>query len=112
MFGGINPKQMQSMMKQMGIAQEEINAFRVIFETKEGNYVINNPSVIKIKMQGQTSYQVSGDEHFEEMNEEKYTEEDINLVIEKTNKSKEEVIEVLEKTNGDIAESIILLSEL
>lgn len=110
MFGGMNPKQMQSMMKQMGIAQEEINASKVIFETKEGNYIIENPSVIKIKMQGQTSYQVSGDEHFEELSEEKYTEEDVNLIIEKTQKNREEVIEALEKTDGDIAESIMLLS--
>ncbi len=112
MFGGINPKQMQSMMKKMGIAQEEIDATRVIFETREGNYIIDNPSIIKIKMQGQTSYQVSGDESFEELSEEKYSLEDVNLVIEKTNKSREKVIETLEKTSGDIAEAILLLSGL
>lgn len=110
MFGGMNPKQMQSMMKKMGIAQEEIDATRVIFETKEGNYIINNPSVIKIKMQGQTSYQVSGDESFEEIKKEKYTSEDIDLVIEKTNKTKEEVTKALEETDGDIAEAIMQLN--
>lgn len=106
----MNPKQMQSMMKKMGIAQEEIDATRVIFETKEGNYIINNPSVIKIKMQGQTSYQVSGDESFEEIKKEKYTSEDIDLVIEKTNKTKEEVTKALEETDGDIAEAIMQLN--
>jgi len=30
MFPGLNPKKMQAMMKQMGMAQEEIDANRVI----------------------------------------------------------------------------------
>ncbi|MBI2003939.1 Nascent polypeptide-associated complex protein, partial [Candidatus Pacearchaeota archaeon] len=32
MFGGIDPKKMQSMMKQMGISQIEIPAEKVIIE--------------------------------------------------------------------------------
>ena len=36
MFGGINPKQMQGMMKKMGIAQQEISASRVIIEKIDG----------------------------------------------------------------------------
>jgi len=61
MFPGLNPKKMQAMMQKMGIAQEEINANRVIIETSENNIIISNPSVIKINMQGQTNFQISGD---------------------------------------------------
>ena len=105
MFGGVNPKQMQAMMKKMGISQEEIKARRVIFETDEGNLVIDEPEVLKIMMQGQESYQVTGEAHLEE--DEKFNEDDINMVIEKTGATKEKVIEALEKNDGDIAGAIM-----
>jgi nascent polypeptide-associated complex subunit alpha len=104
---GINPKQMQAMMKQMGINQQEIPSSRVIIEKEDGGkIVINNPSVMKIKMSGQESFQISGDISEKE---EKFSEEDIKVVMEKTNRSKEEVLAVLEKT-GDLAEAILELS--
>jgi len=108
MFGGINPSQMQGMMKKMGISQEEISANRVIIEKKDGNkIIIDDPSVMRIKMQGQTSFQISGEE--KEIAE-KYSQEDIETVIEKTNCTKKKAIETLEKTNGDLAEAILELS--
>jgi alpha-NAC-related protein len=107
MFPNIDPKKMQAMMKQMGINQSEIPASRVIIEKDDGkNLIISNPSVIKIKMQGQESFQISGD-IFEET--EKFSESDIKVVMEKTNCSKEQAKEVLEKT-GDLAEAILELS--
>ena len=42
MFGGIDPKKMQAMMKQMGIKQEEIDAKRVIIEKSDGRIIIEN----------------------------------------------------------------------
>jgi nascent polypeptide-associated complex subunit alpha len=105
-LGKINPKQMQAMMKQMGINQVDIPADRVIIEKSDGRIVIDNPNVQKITMQGQESFQVTGD-----VSEESgINEEDIRLVMEKTGKSKAEVTKVLEKTN-DIAEAILQLSE-
>jgi nascent polypeptide-associated complex subunit alpha len=108
MFGNINPKQMEGMMKKMGIAQTEINSSRVIIECEDKNIIIENPSVVKIKMQGNESFQISGDVSEEEASV--FTKEDIQMVIEKTGKSEEKVIEALEKTEGDIAEAIIELS--
>lgn len=108
MLGGINPSQMQGMMKKMGISQEEISANRVIIEKKDGNkIIIDDPSVIRIKMQGQTSFQISGEER--EI-EEKYSEEDIKTVMEKTNCNRKKAVETLEKTSGDLAEAILELS--
>jgi nascent polypeptide-associated complex subunit alpha len=104
---GINPKQMQAMMKQMGINQVEIPSSRVIIEKEDGGkIVIENPSVVKIKMQGQESFQISGDISEKE---EKYSESDVKVVMEKTNCSKEEALAALEKT-GDLAEAILELS--
>ena len=36
MFGGINPKKMQALMKQMGMKQEEIETSKVIIEKTDG----------------------------------------------------------------------------
>lgn len=110
MFGGINPKKMQGMMKQMGIAQEEVSASKVIIEKKDGGkLIIEEPSVIKIKMQGQTSFQITGEEK-EESEEVQISEDDINTIVEKTNCSKEQAKTSLEKTE-DLAESIMELSK-
>ena len=49
MMPGLDPKKMQAMMKQMGISNEEINASRVIIEKADGNIIIDNPNVVKIK---------------------------------------------------------------
>ena len=107
MFPGINPKQMQAVMKQMGMAQTEIPSSRVIIEKEDGNkIVINNPSVMKIKMQGQESFQISGDVSEEETG---FSEDDIKVIMEKTNCSEEEAKNALEET-GDLAESILKLS--
>ncbi len=121
MFPGINPKKMQAMMKQMGIAQEEINANRVIIETNENNIIINNPSIVKINMQGQTNFQISGDiseeerentESIEESEQESEdnTEEDIKTIIEKTGCDEKEAKKSLEDAKGDLADAILSLS--
>jgi nascent polypeptide-associated complex subunit alpha len=110
MMPGMNPRQMQGMMKKMGISQEQINASRVIFETSDGNLVIENPDVMKIKMQGQESYQVTGEAYLEE-SEAEISEEDVELVVSKTGKTTEEAKEALSEVSGDIAEAIIKLSE-
>jgi nascent polypeptide-associated complex subunit alpha len=108
MFGGVNPKQLQGMMKKMGISQEQIEASRVIIETEEKNIIIENPSITKIKMQGQESLQITGD--FSEEESSSLNEGDIKMVMEKTGKSEKEVSEVLQKNDGDIAEAILQLS--
>ncbi len=109
MFGGLDPKKMQAMMKQMGIKNEEVDALRVVIEGSEKNIVIEPASVQKIIMQGQTTFQIAG-EIREESKEEGIKQEDINLVMEKTGKSEEESKSALEKANGDIAEAIVSLS--
>ncbi|MEK6824137.1 MAG: nascent polypeptide-associated complex protein [Nanoarchaeota archaeon] len=110
MFGGIDPKKMQGMMKQMGISQKEIPAEKVIIEKTDGSkIIIENPSVMQIKMQGQESFQISG-EIREETAKVEISEDDINAVVEKTGVSKKKARETLEKT-GDLAEAILELSE-
>ncbi len=110
MFPGLNPKKMQAAMKQMGIAQEDISASKVIIEKENGGkLIIQNPSVTKIKMQGQESFQITGDIK-EEAEKVGVSEEDINTVVEKTGCTSDQAEKVLEST-GDLAEAILELSE-
>jgi len=107
MFGDM--KKMMGMMKQLGINQQELPAEKVIIETKESRIVIDNPSVVKVKFQGQETFQISG-ESKEEAKEQGISEEDIKTVMEKTGKSKKQAKEALEKAKGDLAEAILSLS--
>ncbi len=106
MFGGIDPKKIQGMMSKMGIKQEEIDAIRVVIEQEDKNIVIENPAVVKINMQGQESFQISGSVK----EEGKITKDDIKAVMEKTRATEKEAKEALEKTGGDLAEAILSLS--
>lgn len=109
-LGGLDPKKMQGMMRQMGISQEEIDASRVIIEKSDNSKIIIEPaSVTKISMQGQESFQISGEIREEEG--ELYTEKDIQTVMEKTGCNKNRAQEALDNSNGDLAEAILELGE-
>ncbi len=111
-LGGMDPKKMAGMMKQLGIDQDELEVERVIIEKSDGDKIIvSEPSVQKITMKGQVSFQVSGEVSEEEGDEEGVSEEDVKLVIEKTGKDEEEVRKVLQEVEGDIAQAIVKLGE-
>ncbi len=111
MFPGLNPKKMQAVMKQMGISQNEIDAKRVIIEKDDKNIIINNPSVTKINMQGQETFQISGEISEEENEEtENSADEDIKTIMEKVNCLEQEAKLALEKAGGDLTEAILSLS--
>jgi nascent polypeptide-associated complex subunit alpha len=114
-LGGLNPKKIQAMMKQLGMNQEEIDALRVIIEKNQGGkIIIENPSVTKISIQGKENFQISGDIREEsekhEIEEEGISEEDIKIVMERTGTTKEKARKALESSEGDLAEAILKLS--
>jgi nascent polypeptide-associated complex subunit alpha len=106
-MGGMNPRQVQRMMQQMGIKNEEIKAIRVIIEKEGEKIVIEEPQVTLIDMQGQRSYQIAGKEKIESA----LTEEDVKMVAESANVSIEAARKALVESNGDIAEAIMKLEE-
>lgn len=106
MFPNIDPKKMNALMKQMGMSQEDIDATKVIIEKENGKIIINNPTVTRMKIQGQESFQIAGE--VEEVSE-SFSEEDIKTIMEKTRCSEEEARNALEET-GDLAEAIMRLS--
>lgn len=111
MIPGVNPRQLQQMMKQMGMSQDDISASEVIIKTPNKTLRFTNPQVQKIAMQGQTSFQVIGD-YIEEDSQAKVTisEEDVKMVSEQAGVSVDDARSALEKNKGDIAEAIVSLS--
>ncbi len=105
MMPNMDPRQMEKLMKQMGIQSKQINSNRVVIETEEGNFIITSPSVTEINMQGQKSYQIAGSVSFEEG----IKEDDLNLIMEKTGCTKEKALDAMKRSNNDIAEAILLL---
>ena len=106
----MNPKKMQAVMKQLGMSQEDIAAVRVIIEQPDdGKIVIENPSVTKMKVQGQEMYQVSGGEVRDELY---ISEDDIKTVSDKTGVEKDKARQTLVDSKGDLAEAILTLSKL
>ena len=104
----IDPKKMQQMMKQLGMKQEAVDAKRVVIEQDGRNIIIDNPSVSKIQMQGQETWQIVGEA--EERARGFADEDDVRTVMEKTGKGRKEAENALKKADGDLAQAIIELS--
>ena len=103
---GIDPRQMQKMMKQMGIKSEEIEAERVIIEGKNKKIIIDEPSVTAIDMQGKKTYTIMGEERTEGMG---IPKEDIEMVMKQAEVDAKKAEAALKKNDGDIAEAILEL---
>ncbi len=112
---GMNPKQMQKMMEQMGIKTEEIKSTRVIIEKEDGKIIITQPSVVAINMQGQKTFQIGG--KIDEVKgsstasegEPEISEDDIKLVMEQSGAGRDDAERALKESKGDIAEALMKL---
>lgn len=112
MLPGMNPRQMQQMMKKLGIQQVEIPATEVIIKTEEKEIVILNPSVSKVNMMGQETFQIVGEVHERELSTTpSISEEDIKTVMEQTGASREDAKAAVEQAQGDLAEAILNLKK-
>ena len=117
----MNPRKMQQMMKQLGIQQQEIAATEVIIKTADKEIVITNPSVAKVNMMGQETFQISGEIQERELSSSsssssspsssEISEEDLNTVMEQTGASEEEARKALDEAEGDLAEAILKLKK-
>ncbi|WP_435075739.1 nascent polypeptide-associated complex protein [Halorubrum sp. HHNYT27] len=127
--GGMNPRKMKQMMKQMGIDVEEIDAERVVIETADGDLVFDDAQVTKMDAQGQETYQIVGspsevesgsaagaagaveaaDADEDTADDDAIPDEDVALVAERAGVPQSKAREALEDTNGDLAAAIAAL---
>lgn len=135
MFGG-NSRQLEQMMKQMGIDFESVDAEEVVITTSDGEeLVFDGVEVNRMSGQGQVIYQVMGEpdtrsesvgstaeestenateqevEEQEESLETQIEEDDVELVALRANVSDEVAREALEENDGDLADAIAQLGD-
>ncbi|WP_416839580.1 nascent polypeptide-associated complex protein [Haloferax sp. DFSO52] len=118
--GGMNPRKMKQMMKQMGIDVTEIDAEEVVIKTADEELVFSDAQVTRMDAQGQETYQIVGepetralgagdDEAEESADEGGIPESDIEIVAQRAGVSKDEAREALEAEDGDLAAAIARL---
>jgi nascent polypeptide-associated complex subunit alpha len=114
MPGRINPRQLNQMMKRMGINVKNIdNVKKVIIQTDTKEYVFDDAEVSLMEAQGQKTWQIIGEPTVRSLQAQQQQEalaDDIKLVMEQTGKSADEARKALKETNGDIAEAILKLT--
>lgn len=123
-YRGFSPKQLERMMKKMGIEQKELSGVNeVIIRFSDKEWVISKPQVTVIKQSGSESYQISGAKTEralgqssapveEEAVPEKEMEipiEDAALVAGQTGVDIEVAKQALIETEGDLAAAILKL---
>lgn len=124
--GARNPRQLQLMMRRLGMTTEDVpDVEEVIVRTKTKDHVFRAPEVTILTVQGTRTYQVVGTPEVRPRSlgspgavgttaastkaeaPSGPPEEDIRLVMEQANVSREEAIEALFQAKGAPAEAIL-----
>jgi nascent polypeptide-associated complex subunit alpha len=104
---GMDSKKVQEMMKKMNMKVSELDAEEVIIKCRNKNIIISEPEVMIADMLGKEVYQISG----VVSESDRLSEEDIKLIMKKTGKDRETVVQKLEELNNDLAKTIMELKE-
>jgi nascent polypeptide-associated complex subunit alpha len=131
--GGMNPRKMKQMMKQMGIDVTELDAEEVVIKTADEELVFSDAQVTRMDAQGQETYQIVGQPETRERGsgnaggedaaaveaaegaasadededeDEAIPESDVELVAQRAGVPKSDAREALEAENGDLAAAI------
>jgi nascent polypeptide-associated complex subunit alpha len=126
--GGMNPRKMKQMMKQMGIDVTELDAEEVVIRTADEELVFSDVQVTRMDAQGQETYQVVGEPEVHKVGEaagaveagdeddadadtggDGIPEDDVELVATRAGVSKGDAREALEAEDGDLAAAIARL---
>ncbi len=123
--GPRNPRQMELMMRRLGMKTEELPGVEeVVVRTKTTEHLFRAPEVTILTVQGVRTYQVVGNPEVRARTAGAPTapgvaarpspaappappEEDIRLVMDQANVSREEAVEALFQTGGAPAEAIL-----
>jgi nascent polypeptide-associated complex subunit alpha len=116
--GGMSPKKMKGMLKNMGIDIDELEGVKeVVIHMPDKEIVIENPSVAVMDAHGVRSYQISGDTVERPISGETKAEfvpqipdSDVELVVAQTGASAESAKAALMEMRGDLAAAIMKLA--
>ncbi len=123
--GPRNPRQMEQMMRRLGMSTEPVpDVEEVIVRTRTKEHVFAKPEVTVLTVQGVRSYQIVGQPTVRPRGAAAPAapssapavpaptpggppEEDVRLVMEQANVSREEAVEALFQSKGEPAEAIL-----
>ncbi len=107
----MNDRQARRMMERMGINQKELpDVEEVVIKTPTKDLVIRGASVSEVNFQGNRIFQVAGEVEEVVKEVKKFNEEDILLVQQQANVSREKAMGALESSDGEVAKAILLLT--
>jgi nascent polypeptide-associated complex subunit alpha len=111
MMPGMNPRQMQQMMKQLGIQQVDVDdAVRVEIICESRKIVIEPCQVAKVNMMGQKTWQVVGEGREESLETKaEISDDDVQTVAEQAGVSEAVARAAIEEADGDLAAAIMKL---
>jgi len=115
-----SPRELEKILKRMGIKVEEVDVAYVELKLKNGETIrINSPTVALMRMPNKVLvYQIQAAEGSVQKvapvaapatSEYQPSEEDIALLIEQTGASREEAIKALVETKGDLVQAAMKL---
>ncbi|RDZ55317.1 nascent polypeptide-associated complex protein [Haloferax sp. Atlit-6N] len=116
--GGMNPRKMQQMMKQMGIDVTELDAEEVVIKTADEELVFSDAQVTRMDAQGQETYQIVGEPETRELGAgddgddeaaqaaDAIPADDVAIVAQRAGVPEDEAREALEAEDGDLAAAI------
>ena len=120
--GGLDPRKMQQMMKQMGIDVDELDAEEVVITKSDGEQLVfDNPEITIMDARGQETYQVVGEPETRGADEASAVEsgdgdesggssgipdEDVEIVAQQAGANEDDAREALEATDGDLAAAV------
>jgi len=115
--GRVQPRQLKAAMKRMGIETENLEGVEeVVIRTATKEYVFKSAEVSAMTVQGQKTWQIVGEPMVMNRKVEgaapervAISEEDVDLVAEKTGATKAAARKALEDADGEPAEAIIRL---
>ena len=107
----LGDRQTRRMMDRMGINMKEIpDVEEVIIRTPSKDIHIVGASVSEVNAQGNRIFQVMGEVEEVEKEQKKFSEEDILLVQQQSNVTREKAIAALEESDGEVAKAILRLT--
>jgi alpha-NAC-related protein len=104
----MNKENVEKAIRKMGVELREMEASEVIIKTTGYQIRITKPEIVIANILGKKVYQISGEETMENLEPK---EEDIKIVMEKTGKDRETVVNKLRELNNDLAKAIIELGK-
>ena len=111
----MNPKRVAAMMRQMGIEMEDLDDVQeVIIRLPDREIYFRDATVSKMTTQGSTTWQIAGTPEERRRADAApvkldISDEDVDLVAQQANVTKEEARRALEEANGQPAEALVKL---